>query len=1190
MTSLGTFFARQPTESDGRLTISGVPEGHDAFLLGGLVAAGTVATLLHVCRDDGRMARMAAALAFFHPSIKVLTLPAWDCLPYDRVSPNAEIMSRRIDTLTQLVDPAGGVERCIVLTTVNAAVQRLPPRKLFRDRVLRLGRGGRIPVDRLISFLERNGYGRTDTVREAGEFAVRGGIIDLFPSGAATPLRLDFFGDTLDSIRSFDALTQRTTGTLEAVMLKPVSEVLLDDAAIQRFRTRYREQFGTVADDDLLYASVSAGRHYIGMEHWLPLYYEALETIFDYLPDAAVTLDHQAEDVRRDRLEAIADFYAARRDPAAASRSGAPVYRPVRPEQLYLDDPEWLSALSRRHTGQLTPFTVPGEASRSHDAGARAGHNFAEARANPSVNLFDVVRDYLREEREAGRRILIAAYSTGSAERLKSVLRDHGVEAADMTARWEDFRALPANSVGLAVLAIEHGYQFDDTAVLTEQDILGDRLARPPKRRANFDQFIAEVSSLQLGDLVVHAEHGVGRYDGLVTLEVAGAPHDCLRVIYAGDDKLFVPVENIEALSRYGTEDTAAQLDRLGGVAWQSRKARVKQRIRDIAGQLIGVAAERQLRHGEAMPPPEGLYEEFAARFPYPETEDQQRAILETLEDMASGKPMDRLICGDVGFGKTEVALRAAFVAAMSGAQVAVVVPTTLLARQHYRTFTARFAGLPVRVAQLSRLISAKDAAAVRKELAEGRIDILIGTHAMLGKNTTFHHLGLLVIDEEQHFGVSQKERMKQLKANVHVLTLTATPIPRTLQLALAGVREMSLIATPPIDRLAVRTFVMPYDPVVIREAILREHHRGGQVFYVAPRISDLDEVRREVSQLVPEIKMAMAHGKMAASELEDVMGAFDEGAYDLLLSTNIIESGLDIPSANTLIVHRADMFGLAQLYQIRGRIGRGKTRAYAYLTLPADKALTATAQRRLEVMQTLDQLGAGFTLASHDLDIRGAGNLLGEEQSGHIREVGIELYQHMLEEAIATARSGVGQLGEAPEEWTPQITIGTPVLIPETYVADLGVRLGLYRRIAALIDQREIDAFAAELVDRFGPLPAEVDNLLEIIAIKRLCRDAGVEKVDAGPKGAVLTFHDNRFANPAGLVDFLQEQAGTAKLRPDQRLVIIRGWEDTHDRLRGVNALLRRLAEIATSPARMRSPAAEAPAAKQATSGRIGR
>ncbi len=1160
MSEIDAFFTHP-----GRIEIAATPEGHDAFVLGRVVARGAAKTVLHICRDDGRMARTFQALQFFHPEIEAIALPAWDCLPYDRVSPNAEITSRRIEALTRLCAPERASDQRIVLTTVNAATQRMPPRKLFEGRVLRLTPEGELPRDRLIGFLLRNGYNRTDTVREPGEFAVRGGIVDLFPSGTRAPVRLDFFGDTIEGMRLFDALTQRTTGVATELTVKPVSEVLLDEAVIHRFRTRYREQFGTVADDDPLYEAVSAGHRYIGMEHWLPLYYESLETIFDYLPGAAIALDHQAEEVRADRLATVADFYQARRE--AGGVKGAAVYRAVEPKQLFLDDAEWTKNLGTRAVAQFSPFaTAPADAAAA-DGGARPGFEFSAARADPQRNLFDLVRERLDEEARAGKRLLIAAYSAGSAERLGSLLKEHGAGEARAVAQWDAFRALPANTIGLAVLAIEHGYGFDDTLLVTEQDILGDRLSRPARRRANYDQFVAEVSSLVPGDLVVHAEHGIGRYDGLVTLEVAGAPHDCLRVIYAGDDKLFVPVENIEVLSRYGSEDSAAQLDRLGAASWQSRKARVKKRIKDIAEELIAIAAQRQLKEGESLARPEGLYEEFAARFPYAETEDQDRAILETLTDMASGRPMDRLICGDVGFGKTEVALRAAFVAAMSGTQVAVVVPTTLLARQHFHTFKERFAGLPLRVEQLSRLVTAKDLAVIKKNLAEGRIDIIVGTHSLLGKGIGFKHLGLLIVDEEQHFGVSQKERLKQLKANVHVLTLTATPIPRTLQLALAGVREMSVIATPPVDRLAVRTFVLPFDPVVVREAVLRELHRGGQCFYVAPRISDLDAVQAQLKELVPEAKVAVAHGQMSPTRLEDVMTAFDEHAYDVLLSTNIIESGLDIPSANTMIVHRADMFGLAQLYQLRGRIGRSKLRAYAYLTLPAGKMLTETAQRRLEVMQTLDTLGAGFALASHDLDIRGAGNLLGQEQSGHVREVGIELYQQMLEEAVIAARSGDHGVGEAGADWTPQITIGTPVLIPESYVADLPVRLGLYRRIAQLLDRREIDAFAAELIDRFGPLPQEVDNLLEIIAIKRLCRDAGVEKVDAGEKGASLAFHNNRFANPAGLVAFLQENAATAKLRPDQRLVVMRSWEDASERLRGVGAILKRLAAIAAAP-----------------------
>jgi transcription-repair coupling factor (superfamily II helicase) len=1210
-----------------RVTLFGAPEGHDAATLGALLRASGLGAWLHVCRDDARMTRFAVALQFFHPGLTVLTFPAWDCLPYDRVSPNGEITSRRIDTLTRL---AGGDDKStapiFVLTTVNAVVQRVPPRKLFEGRVLTLGPGGHIPLDRLQSFFRNNGYTRTDTVREPGEFAIRGGIVDLYPAGATQPVRLDFFGDQLESLRSFDSLTQRSTGTLDRLELKPVSEVLLDEPAIHRFRTRYRELFGTVGSDDALYESVSAGRRYAGMEHWLPLYYETLETLFDYLPDAAVSFDWQSDEARQHRLEGVADFYASRRSIAAsgATNAAAPVYRPVKPDQLFIPETEWTALLNRRSAVQLSPFASPhaepaphpnpppsaeeGEATSApggsllrrrgragvgasiepegafFDAGARPAKSFAAERADPKIQLFEAVRDYLDAERKSGKRAAIAAYSAGSAERLATVLRERGLTDLRTAADGAALAKLPKSAVGLAILPLEQGFATDALVVLGEQDILGDRLARTPRRRRNLDEFIAEASALAAGDLVVHEEHGIGRYEGLETIDVAGAPHDCLKVLYAGDGRLFVPVENIEVLSRYGSEEAGAQLDRLGGAAWQGRKARVKQRIREIAGELIRVAAERQLRPGEAIQPPEGIYEEFAARFPYPETEDQLRAIEDTLGDMASGRPMDRLICGDVGFGKTEIAMRAAFIAAFSGAQVAVVVPTTLLARQHYRSFSERFAGLPVRIAQLSRLVDPKEAKQTKEDIAAGRVEIVVGTHALLAKDVHFAHLGLVIVDEEQHFGVVQKERLKQLKADVHVLTLTATPIPRTLQLALSGVREMSIIATPPVDRLAVRTFVMPFDPVVVREAILRERDRGGQAFYVAPRIADLDEVREELRKIVPEIRVCTAHGRMGAAELESVMTAFDERAYDLLLSTNIIESGLDIPSANTLIVHRADMFGLAQLYQLRGRIGRSKMRAYAYLTLPEKKKLAPTSQRRLEVMQTLDTLGAGFQLASHDLDIRGAGNLLGDEQSGHIREVGIELYQHMLEEAVATARAaggdGLNGAGAPAEEWSPQITIGTPVLIPEDYVTDLSVRLGLYRRIAGLASRRESEAFAAELIDRFGPLPPEVENLLQIIAIKRACKLAGVEKVEAGPKGAVVTLRNNRFANPAGLVELIQGQAGRLRLRPDQKLVYLRNWDDEAARLKGVTGLMQTLVKLARAaspdPAAMPPPTPE--------------
>jgi transcription-repair coupling factor (superfamily II helicase) len=1145
----------------GRIVLAGAPQGVDALALNEL--ARQSAPVLHIARDDAHMARIDELVRFFGPDLYVLKFPAWDCLPYDRVSPARHIQSQRAATLARLARKGSGEHGMVVLSTVSAALQRVPPREFFGGGSFLIERGKSLSQGDLFSFLAANGFNRTETVREPGEYAVRGGIIDLFPSDTAEPLRIDLFGDTVETIRRFDAATQRTVGPAERVELWPVGEYTLDEAARSRFRSEYRALFGAAAVNDPIYEAVTAGYPIAGIEHWLPLFHEQLVTLVDYMPDAIVTLDQQADDAVAARLDQIADYYARRQDLVGTAEAGG-IYRPVPPERLFLDDDTWRAMLDERRIGVFSPFPAPEGQAGTINLGGRRSFDFAEARARPEVNVYDAVHERLTALRTEGRRPIVAAYTEGSRERLMKVFGEHGITDVDPVMSWQDMERTPLSRLPMIVLGLDRGFALDGVEVITEPDILGERIGRPEQRRRRAEDFLTELSSLEAGDLVVHVDHGIGRYEGLETIEAAGAPHDCLKLTYDGGDRLFVPVENMDVLSRYGSEESGAQLDKLGGAGWQARKARVKERIREIADELLKIAAERELRPGFKIAQSDGTYDEFAARFPYLETDDQTHAIKDVFGDLAVGRPMDRLICGDVGFGKTEVALRAAFMAVMAGYQVAVVVPTTLLARQHHRTFVERFRGFPVRIGQLSRLVGHKDAEATKRELTEGTLDVVIGTHALLGASISFKHLGLLIVDEEQHFGVKQKERLKALRHDVHVLTLTATPIPRTLQMALSGVREMSLIATPPVDRLAVRTFVLPYDPVIIREAIEREVFRGGQVYYVCPRIADLAHVEERLRKLVPEMKIGVAHGRMAATALEDVMTAFYDGAFQILLSTNIIESGLDIPSVNTIIIHRADMFGLAQLYQLRGRVGRAKTRAYAYLTIPNDMRIGVTAEKRLEVMQTLDSLGAGFSLASYDLDIRGAGNLLGEEQSGHIREVGIELYQQMLEEAVAAARDRVRADHGEPATWSPHIAIGMPVLIPESYVPDLSVRLGLYRRIANLVDREEIEAFAAELIDRFGKLPEAVENLLEIVAIKRLCLAAGVEKLDAGPKGAVLSFYRNEFSHPEKLVRWLSEQAGTVSLRPDHKLVYRRSWDDAASRVRGVVHLMRQLADIA--------------------------
>jgi transcription-repair coupling factor (superfamily II helicase) len=1139
-----------------RILLGGAVEGFDARLLADETRA--AGRTIFVARDDKRADAMRSALRFFAPDLPVLDLPAWDCLPYDRVSPNPDVVARRMATLSALAHgtmPAPFV----LLTTLNAVAQRVPARATLAATSFEAAVGDRVDEAALKAFLVRMGFAPASTVAEPGDYAIRGGIVDLYPPGSGGPVRLDLFGDTLDGIRRFDPVTQRTTEKLKSIALAPMSEAPLDEASIRRFRQSYRAEFGTGGTDDPLYEAVSAGRKHQGMEHWLPFFHDRLETVFGAVPGASLVLDDQVVHAHAQRWETVSEQYAARAEAVGARGRIDTVYKPCPPGLLYLDDAAFADALADRRVVQLSPLPQP-PGPGVLDAGGRAGRSFAAERQQENATLFAAFAAHADALAQKGP-VVVASWSDGARERLSGLLSDQGITGF-RTIR--DIRDLAQGETGLslAVWPLDAGFVAPDLSVISEQDVLGQRLVGSRARKRKADNFLRDLDSISPGDLVVHVEHGIGRYLGIETIQALGAPHACVTLEYADAAKLYLPVENIELLSRYGQED--GLLDRLGGGAWQAKKAKLKERIREIAERLMRVAAERALRQAPVFEAPHSIWEAFAARFPYQETDDQLAAIADVIADLEKGTPMDRLVVGDVGFGKTEVAMRAAFVAALSGMQVAVICPTTLLARQHFRTFQDRFRGFPIKVRPLSRFVGAKDAAETRAALAEGQVDIVVGTHALLATGIRFRSLGLMIVDEEQHFGVAHKERLKELRSDVHVLTLTATPIPRTLQLSLTGVRDLSIIATPPVDRLAIRTYVSEFDTITLREAILREHARGGQTFFVVPRIADLPEIEDFLTREVPEVRVIVAHGQLPAGDLDDRMNAFYDGRADVLLATSIVESGLDIPTANTMIVHRADMFGLAQLYQIRGRVGRSKTRAYCYLTTKPRAPLTPQATKRLKLLGSLDSLGAGFNLASHDLDLRGAGNLLGEEQSGHIREVGYELYQQMLEDTIAKLRAGsLGGLAAIDDDWSPQLNLGVPVMIPETYIPDLDVRLGLYRRLSSLTTKVELEGFAAELIDRFGPLPKEVNTLMLIVRIKAMCKRAGISRLDAGPRGATVQFHDDKFASPAGLVAFLKAQGPAAKVQGTK--IILQGeMKSDAERIKGAFGIARDLAEAA--------------------------
>ena len=1135
-------------------TICGAPEGYDAWLMTKMITK-SQAPILHITRDDRRLAATQDALKLYAKEYEILIFPAWDCPQYSSISPNSTITSQRMATLTALAEKKSS-KPLIVLTTLNAAMQRVPEKQYLAGNSFNIKVGSFIEMDTVISFLSRVGYRRSPSVHAPGEYAVRGGILDLFPAGEITPVRLDFFGDQLDAIRRFDSETQMTVGQEQSIQIGLDKEYLIDKNAIALFRRRFRAQFDLSEIDDKIYRAVSDGLPIVGLEHWLPFFHESLVTIFDYLPTSIVCIDDGIENLCREHWDKLSDFYQERIEFATGQRRPQPT---LSPEHLHMNPSQFIDRMSSQQVSQFVGQQRP-LGPGIIDAGGRVGRSFKVERMGSDMTLMESVANHLIELRKSCP-VIVACWSKGSQIRFASMLNEVDVKVADIL----DISQLgqSKDAINLTVVGIEHGFVAKDLAVVSEQDIFGDKLVRKSRKRRSSAQLLAEAGGFMTGDLVVHEENGIGRYIGLETIKVANSPHDCAVIEYRGGTRLFLPVINIDLLSKYGSGD--ANLDRLGSANWQERKARMKRRLKDIADELLQTEAKRSMQTAPVIIPENLSWDSFVARFQFRETEDQAQAVEDVLADFRKGSPMDRLICGDVGFGKTEVAMRAAFITALEGLQVAIIAPTTLLVRQHFENFRARFAGFPIVIKQLSRTVRLSEVAQTKQSLSDGSCDIVIGTHALLTKSIDFKNLGLVVIDEEQIFGVAQKERLKTFSASVHVLSLTATPIPRTLQMALSGARDLSIISTPPVDRLTTRTYVLEFDPVTIRSAILHEYYRGGQCFIVVPRISDLPELEEFLTKNVPEVSFVVAHGQLPESEMESRITEFYDGKCKLLLSTTIIASGIDIPLANTIIIIRSDRFGLAQLYQIRGRVGRSGIRAYAYITYNPKTQLTDSAQRRLKILSGLDTLGAGFSLAAQDLDLRGGGNLLGRAQSGHIREVGVELYQKMLADAVAEIKSSGVTDQTQPTSLNPQINLRVSARIPETYVSDLSVRIGLYRRIGSLFSVQEIESLGVELIDRFGDLPKEVELLLQVVRIKLLCKQAGVSRLDAGPKGGKIEFFGNSFSNTEGLLQFISAQNGTAIIRED-KLILRRNWELEEVRMKGASKLAYDISRIAAN------------------------
>ncbi|MCB4793912.1 transcription-repair coupling factor [Pseudomonas sp. NP21570] len=1096
--------------------------------------------------DSQSAERLQEELAFFAPQLAVLHFPDWETLPYDIFSPHQDIVSQRIAALYQLPELSHGV----LVVPITTALHRLAPKRFLLGSSLVLDVGQKLDVEQMRLRLEAAGYRCVDTVYEHGEFAVRGALIDLFPMGSPLPYRIDLFDDEIETLRTFDPENQRSIDKVESIRLLPAREFPLKKEAVTGFRARFRERFDVDFRRCPIYQDLSTGITPAGIEYYLPLFYEETATLFDYLPeDSQVFSLPGIEQAAEQFWSDVRNRYEERRvDPERPLLPPAELFMPV--EDCFARLKLWPRVVASQQDVEpgigrerFTAQTLPELA--------------IEAKASEPLGKLQRFLD------EYAGRVLFTAESAGRREVLLELLARLKLRPQEVEG-WEEFLA-SQERLAITIAPLDEGLQLDDVALVAESPLFGQRVMqrrRREKSRDGGENVIKNLTELREGSPVVHIDHGVGRYQGLVTLEIEGQAQEFLLLQYAEDAKLYVPVASLHLIARYtGSDDALAPLHRLGSETWQKAKRKAAEQVRDVAAELLDIYARRAAREGYAFKDPQVDYETFAAGFPFEETPDQQAAIDAVREDLLSAKPMDRLVCGDVGFGKTEVAMRAAFIAVHGGRQVGVLVPTTLLAQQHYNSFRDRFADWPVRVEVMSRFKSAKEVQNAIAELAEGKIDILIGTHKLLQDDVKFSNLGLVIIDEEHRFGVRQKEQLKALRSEVDILTLTATPIPRTLNMSIAGMRDLSIIATPPARRLSVRTFVMEQQNTVIKEALLRELLRGGQVYYLHNDVKTIEKCAADLQALVPEARVAIGHGQMRERDLEQVMSDFYHKRFNVLVASTIIETGIDVPSANTIIIERADKFGLAQLHQLRGRVGRSHHQAYAYLLTPTRKAMTDDAQKRLEAIANAQDLGAGFVLATHDLEIRGAGELLGEGQSGQIQAVGFTLYMEMLERAVKAIRKGEQPNLEQPLGGGPEINLRLAALIPEDYLPDVHARLILYKRIANAADEDGLKELQVEMIDRFGLLPEPTKNLVRLTLLKLQAEKLGITKIDAGPQGGRIEFSADTSVDPMVLIKLIQSQPNRYKFEGATLFKFQVPMERPEERFNTLEALLERLA-----------------------------